>query len=211
MPNTPVTISAAVEGAADEAVARRLIAHVGAQPGPVYGKNGKAQLRERIAAYNNAARHAPWIVLVDLDSDAECAPPLRTAWVPVPARRLCFRVAVRAVESWLLADAEAIADFLGVARRRIPVDPERLEGPKESLVNIARKSRRRAIREDMVPRAESGRPVGPAYASRLVEFASSLWHPDRAARQADSLRRAIECLTSLTRPQQIDSSARNRR
>jgi hypothetical protein len=94
-----VTISAAAEGITDEAVVRRLILHVGAQPGTVYGKQGKQHLRTRIAGFNNAAQHMPWLVLVDLDHDADCAPPLRAKWLPAPARWMCFRVAVRAVEA----------------------------------------------------------------------------------------------------------------
>lgn len=189
----PVIISAAVEGVTDEAVVRRLILHVGAEPGAVYGKNGKPHLKERIAGYNHAARHAPWIVLVDLDREAECAP-------PAPAPQLCFRVAVRAVEAWLLADAETLADFLGVARNKVPRGPESLPAPKEALVNLARTSRRKAIRQDMVPREGSGRAVGPAYASRLIEFASSFWRPAEAAPQSDSLRRAIACLENFAGP-----------
>jgi transposase len=46
----------------------------------------------------------------------------------------------------------------------------------------------------------SGRPVGPAYASRLIEFASSSWRPEVAAQRADSLRRTIDCLRRLARP-----------
>ena len=99
----PVTISAAVEGDVDEAVVRRLILEAGAQPGSVYGKNGKAALRAKINGYNNAARHAPWFVLVDLNGDAECAPPLRENWILAPAPRLCFRVAVRQIEAWLIS------------------------------------------------------------------------------------------------------------
>ena len=37
-----VTISAAVEGPTDEAIARRLIEAAGAEIGVVYGKHGKA-------------------------------------------------------------------------------------------------------------------------------------------------------------------------
>jgi hypothetical protein len=74
--------------------------------GSVYGKNGKADLHKKIKGYNNAARHAPWLVLVDLD-DESCAFSLCQSWLPVPARYLCFRVAVRQVEAWLMADAEA--------------------------------------------------------------------------------------------------------
>jgi hypothetical protein len=194
-----MTISAAVEGVTDEAVARKLITHVGAALGPVYGKHGKVHLKERIGGYNHAARHTPWLVLVDLDRDAACAPPLCTDWNPAPAPLLCFRVAVRAVEAWLLADVEALADFLGVARKRIPTDPETLDLPKQALVNLARASRRRAVQQDMVPREGSGRSVGPAYPSRLIEFVGSHWRPEAAAHRSDSLRRAIACLRRLAK------------
>jgi hypothetical protein len=139
------------------------------------------------------------MVLVDLDNDHDCAPPLRLSWLPQPAPYLCFRIAVRAVEAWLLADAEQIADFLRVARGKVPANPEMLDSPKSAMVALARASRRRDVREDMVPRDGSGRVVGPAYASRLIEFASSLWRPEIAAQRAESLRRAIDCLHPLVR------------
>jgi hypothetical protein len=111
---------------------------------------------------------------------------------------MCFRVAVRAVEAWLLADGEAIAGFLGVARTAIPSrSPDDLDDPKRMLVEIAKSSRRREIREDMVPRPASGRSVGPAYASRLIEFATSAWRPEVAAMCSESLRRAIASLERL--------------
>ena len=97
------SIRAAVEGATDEAVVQRLIGHSGGQIGSVYGRRASRIARE-IAGYNIAARNGPWFVLVDLDNDADCAPPLRDAWLPDPAPGLCFRVAVRAVEAWLMAD-----------------------------------------------------------------------------------------------------------
>ncbi|MEW6220848.1 MAG: hypothetical protein AB1634_15130 [Thermodesulfobacteriota bacterium] len=190
-------VTAAVEGPTDEAVAGRLITHVGAEMGPVHGKQGKPHLRQHVGGYNNAAHHAPWLVLVDLDREAGCAPPLCDAWLPAPAPGLCFRVAVRAVEAWLLADQEALAAFLGVARKRIPGQPEVLDDPKSTMVNLARTSRRKAIREDMVPRQGSGRSVGPAYPSRLIEFISGHWRPDVAAKRADSLARTIRCLRRL--------------
>jgi hypothetical protein len=185
-----VVISAAVEGLVDEAVVRKLIIEAGGNPGTVYGKKGKPFLRQTILGYNNAARHSPWVVLVDLDRDAECAPPLRAEWVPDPAQCLCFRVAVREVEAWLMADPESLASFLAVARSRIPSDPEQLLQPKTEMVNLARRSRRRDIRDDMVPREQSGRSVGPADTSRLVEYVQALWRPQVAVERAQSLRRA---------------------
>lgn len=192
-----VSISAAVEGPVDEAVVRKLIAHVGAHPGPVYGKNGKPALRKKFNGYNNAARHAPWLVLVDLDNDADCAPSLRQDWLPHPAPSMCFRIAVREVEAWLMADPETLAKYLGVARSKVPDEPEALTNPKDEMVKLARQSRRRAIREDMVPRLDSGRRVGPAYTCRVVEYARTHWRPEIAAARSDSLRRAIACLERL--------------
>uniref|UniRef100_A0A7C4KH33 DUF4276 family protein n=1 Tax=Anaerolinea thermolimosa TaxID=229919 RepID=A0A7C4KH33_9CHLR len=193
----PVIISAAVEGIVDEAVARKLIVSVSGHPGTIYGKSGKEFLRRHINAYNHAARHSPWIILVDLNHEAECAPPLCKVWISDPAPYLCFRVAVREVESWLMADAESLHAFLGVARSRIPANPENLMEPKTEMVNIARQSKRREIREDMVPREGSGRSVGPAYASRLIEYVETGWRPQVAAKNADSLRRTMVCLKRL--------------
>jgi hypothetical protein len=192
-----VIISAAVEGIVDETVVRRLIVEAGGHPGSVYGKNGKTYLRRQIQGYNNAAKHSLWMVLVDLDRDAECAPPFCKEWVSVPAPYLCFRVAVREVEAWLMADTDSLASFLSVARSRIPADPEQLSDPKTEMVNLARRSRRRAIRIDMVPREQSGRSVGPAYASRLIEYVQTTWRPQVAIERADSLGRAIACLQQM--------------
>jgi len=192
-----VAISAAVEGIADEAVVRKLILAAGAHPGPVYGKSGKPALRTRINGFNNAARHAPWLVLVDLNGEEDCAPPLRASWLPAPAPLICFRVAVRQVEAWLMADGEELAKYLSVAGKHVPGDPESLPNAKVAMVNVARRSRRRAIREDMVPREGSGRAVGPAYTSRLIEYIETQWRPAVAAARSESLRRAIACLERL--------------
>jgi len=197
----PVVFQGAVEGIVDEAVLRRLVSDLGAKAGNVYGKNGKDFLRRRIRGYNNAARFGPWVVIVDLDDEKQpCAPPLVSEWLPTPSQQMCFRVAVREIEAWLLADRERISKFLAVALSRVPTQPESLDDPKQALVNLARCSRRRDIREDMVPREDSGRKVGSAYDSRLIEFvidAANGWRPDVAAQSSDSLRRCMECIRRL--------------
>ena len=53
------------------------------------------------------------------------------------------------------------------------------------------------IRDDMVPREGSGRSIGPAYVSRIIEFALSHWRPAEASHRSESLRRAIACLNNL--------------
>ena len=190
-------ISGAVEGLVDEAVLRRLVEHVGALPGPIYGRNGKQDLKQRLHGYNQAAQLGPWLVLVDLNHDADCAPPLRQSWLPGPAPRMCFRVVVRMVEAWLLADREEIARLLAVAVAQIPSRPDELDDPKQTLVQLAQRSRRKGVREDMLPRVGSGRPTGPAYPSRLIEFATGPWRPDVAAASSDSLSRCLRRLKDL--------------
>ncbi len=192
--NKALIIPAAVEGIVDEAVAQKLIIEAGGRVGTVFGKKGKPFLRQKIQGFNNAANCWPWLVLVDLDNDAECAPPLCVEWVPDPAPYLCFRVAVREVEAWLMADMDSLASFLGVSRSKIPKYPEQLDDPKREMVNLARRSRRLAVRRDMVPREGSGRAVGPAYASRLIEYVQTFWRPGKASEQSESLQRAIDCL-----------------
>jgi hypothetical protein len=190
--------SSVVEGDTDEAVAHRILEHVAVAVGATYGRKGKAWIRDRMQGFVSAANYSPWLVVVDLDSDADCPPPLLPSWVPSPAPALlCFRIAVKEVEAWLMSDADSLSSFLSVRQARVPSDPEALSDPKRSMVELARLSRRRAIREDMCPRAGSGRDVGPAYASRLIEYASTTWRPGIAAQESDSLNRAISCLEQV--------------
>jgi len=142
----PVVISGAVEGIVDEAVLRRLVQHVQGTVNAVYGKNGKTHLRQRLDGYNQAARFGSWIVLVDLDHEADCAPLFRTAWLPNPAPLMCFRIAVREIEAWLLADRERLSTFLSITASRMPREPEAEPDPKRTVVDLARRARRREIR-----------------------------------------------------------------
>lgn len=112
---------------------------------------------------------------------------------------MTIRVAVRSVEAWLMADRERFSDFLDVPLVKIPESPEELDNPKETLVNIARSSRRKMAREGIVPKHNSGRMTGPAYNSLLSEFVrggKGGWRPEVASRRSNSLKR---CLTSLKR------------
>src|SRR5436305_1162437 len=184
---SPIVLSAAVEGDLDEVVLRRLIAEAGLLSGTIYGKAGKDHLRNRIRDYNSAARFAPWIVLVDLDREADCAASLCRNWLPEPAPRLMFRVAVRSLEAWFLADGEAISNYLEVSRDRVPLTPDHEPDPKRSLIELAIHSRQSRIRESMVP--SIGRRVGPLYSLLMAEFVEQYWRPEIAAQHSDSLRR----------------------
>ena len=196
-----IPVSGAVEGILDEVVLHRLAADSGIHMGAVFGKSGKSHLRARIDGYNQAARISPWVILVDLDDDYDCAPSLRAAWLPAPSELMFLRVATRALESWLLADRPGIAAFLSVPVSRVPRTVDDLDNPKKTVIDLARRSRSRAIREDMVPRPGSGASEGPAYTSRMSEFVGihgqGQWQPSTAAQVSPSLSRCIRALAEL--------------
>ncbi len=200
MTRKALALSGAVEGPLDEAVLRRLTQHLGLELGTVYGKNGKHAIRDHMAGYNNAARFSPWCVLVDLDDDAPCPGELRQQWLPSPAEHMRFRIAVREVESWVLADRERIARFLGVAPALVPENPEGLDDPKRVLVDLAARSRSGDIRHGLAPRSGSGRAVGPTYSAQLMEFVEDRlhgWRPGIAAEKAASLSRCLNRLAEF--------------
>jgi len=193
----PTVVSCAVEGLVDEAVVRRVVEEAGLTMGPVYGRKGKQFLLRHLNGYNQAARFGVWLVLVDLDAEWDCAPPAVRTWLPHPEEGMYLRAAVRAVESWLMADAERFADFIGVSRSLMPRDPEGLADPKQAVIGLAARSRWREVREDLVPRQGSGRSEGELYVSRMIGFVREHWRSRVAAQAADSLGRCLQRLDGM--------------
>jgi hypothetical protein len=190
-------ISGAVEGDLDEVLLRRIFIELGLSLSAVYGRRGKAHLLQSLAGYNAAAEFLPWVVVIDLDRDCDCAPTCVAQWLPRPAAKMCIRIAVRAAEAWLLADRERIAEFLSISRSLIPADPDRLSDPKATLIDLARRSRKREVREQIPPRPGSGRKVGPQYTGAMISFIENReigWRLKEAAGRSDSLSRCIERL-----------------
>jgi len=196
-----IQLAAAVEGRIDAAVVERIAEHLGFSISNVYGRKGKVFLRQRINNFNNAARFQPWIVLTDLDNDFDCAPKLIASWLPGPAASgMRLRVAVREVEAWLLADRARFAPFIGVSQSIVTLNPEALTDPKREIVNLARRSRKREIRESIAPRPGSSNPIGPAYTSALEEYIrdrKSGWRPQIAATFSSSLNRCLKAIASF--------------
>lgn len=187
----------AVEGLTDEYVVRRVLQFVSLNCGYVRGREGKPRLIANLQKYNQAARFANWLVLLDLDQDADCAPTYVQSLLPKRSEGILLRIPMRAIEAWLLADRERIADFLGIAIENVPLNPDAEANPKATLVNLARRRRKTTLRDDIVPRPNSGASVGPGYASRILEFveqSENRWRPDVAMENSDSLRRCIAAL-----------------
>lgn len=187
----------AVEGSTDEYVVRSIFRHVGIKCGYVRGLKGKAHLRAQLPKYNEAAQFANWLAVVDLDQDADCAPNYFKAILPAPSLGMLLRIPVRAIEAWLLADRVHLAKFLNIAVDTIPLSPDLESDPKVSFIALANRSRKTVIRQDIVPRPNSGAKVGPGYSSRILEFLHHPqypWRPQVAAEHSESLKRCINAL-----------------
>lgn len=187
----------ATEGSDDLVVARRLVEFTGHSVGPGPGAHdGAPALDAALPGYRKAAQHVPWFVLRDLDQHV-CAPGLVERIAPHRPPQMLVRIVVRAIESWFFADAESLAMFLSVPRSKVPRNPDEDPWPKRSMVNLARLSRSREIRRDMVPSEGSQRYYGAGYAACMVEYAERHWRPEIARTVSPSLERAIKALERL--------------
>jgi len=159
---------------------------------------GAGYIKKKIKGFNHAAKGMPFLVLTDLDT-GECAPTLVKAWLPFPKQNnLIFRVAVREVEAWVLADRESFANFLGIEQKLIPTDVDsRIEEPKEFLVQLAKRSRKKSIKDALVPHTGSTALVGPGYNGVLMKFVQESWRLKEAVEHSDSLKRAFIALKNF--------------
>lgn len=188
----------AVEGLVDAAAATRLVRTAGhdVDPARIVVTRGKTTLDLRLPSLNRAARHLPWLVLRDADRDVgDCPLALRASLLTQPQEPLlCLRLAVRSLESWLLADAAALTSHFRVSAGRVPVAPEAELDAKRTLVRLCSASQSRSVRQGMA--RDDGERPGREYSALLTEFARDAWDPRRAAERAPSLARAMSDITA---------------
>ncbi len=188
----------AVEDEVSEIAARRVIeTYSPLHIAECYGKTGFGYLKANISKFQQASRQIPYVVLTDLDQ-YPCATALKEDGnIVATPRNFIFRIAVRSIESWLMADRKNFADFLGISIQHLPLNPEDEINPKRLLIELAKHSRKREIREDMVPKPKSTAKIGPNYTPRLSEFVREQWEIESAQKQSKSLQRAIFALKNF--------------
>ena len=185
---TPIAI--ATEDQLSEAIALRLIADV---PTPHFiqlklGRKGNGYLRSKMDSWYQMAQQQVMVVLTDLDR-ANCLVEFRDQWLDAePPKNLLLRIAVREVESWVLADHIAMRELIG-AKGVLPLAPDELPDPKQSLLKLA-KNAPKQIREDLLKTIDGNLAQGLGYNARLSAWVNSDWSPQRAAERSPSLARA---------------------
>lgn len=160
-------------------------------------KNGFGYLRSRMNSWRQMANRQVVVVLTDLDRLA-CPLMLLDDWLGADRQHpenLLLRIAEREVESWLLADHEALERLLG-NRARFPVEPDTLPDPKQHLLGLAQRAPR-AVREDLIAQQGAVARQGIGYNRCLVDWVNAEWSPERASTRSPSLSRARNAMVRV--------------
>lgn len=192
-----IAIVLATEDLLSEEVGIRLAAEAGLDVEQKLRRGGNGYLRSRIRNFCEISRFKPVFVITDLDHE-RCPAAMIEKWFygQQQTNEIVFRVAVREIESWLLADHRSISRLLGSSVSVLPREPDELADPKASLLALARRAPR-GVQEDLLPEVGAIASQGLGYNSRLSELVRTSWDPDRAALRSPSLRRARVRLREL--------------
>lgn len=155
----------ATEDVLSEAVADRLIEeeNQGIYVSVRVRNQGSGYLKKNIRSFTEIAHKIPLLLITDLDR-TECPATLIDDWCgkTVLPKTFLFRIAVREIEAWLLADRKGFSTFSGVPIDRIPNNPESLDDPKQTLLNIVKQYGKRSVKADIVSTSYSSAKIGIA-------------------------------------------------
>jgi hypothetical protein len=174
------------EGPLDVVVLQRLADDHGLMVQQARAAGGVPRLDADLRAYARAAGRTSWawVVLRDLD-DHPCPVELLDELAPARPPSFHLRLAVRALESWLLADSQGLSRMLRVPSGAVPVDVEAVPDPKAFMVALAQRSSSKKIRAGVA--ARPGQRVGPLYRPVMTEFARDSWDWASARARSRSL------------------------
>jgi hypothetical protein len=186
-----------VEGDLEVPVAKRVLDQAGVDyaGARILNQRGRTKFWPNVARYNAAAASLGVVfALADLE-EVRCAPMLLKRHLRKKTHHhfIC-RIAVRALESWLLADREQFAEFLNAPFSKLPANPDALTHPKKTVIELARRHAPDWLKRDLVPEEGSAGIAGRGYNSRIVDFVIKSWNPRDARTNSHSLDRAIRAI-----------------
>lgn len=195
-----IIINLAVEDDLSEIILRQMLKQ--SQNNFIVGtclkRQGYGYLKRIISGLNKAASGSLYLVLTDLDQ-AKCPLEIINSWLKSPKHpNLLFRIAVKEVEAWLLADRESFAKFLGISITLIPTEVDLITDPKQCLINLTRKSKKRDLKEGIIPDSNSTAKIGKDYNGILSNYVQNYWQVESARLNSPSLKRAMIALNSLS-------------
>ena len=177
-----------VEGHLDERLLGALWRQLGKEGRALNVRDaGGSPFWEHARRYNEAAKHQTVIGLADLEQSPCASEAFEKLNKPL-SQGFKLRLAVRMIESWIMADRNSFAIHLGIRLARVPEQPDLLPHPKRTVVELARHSRKKAVRDALVPTGLG--LVGAEYTPFMAGFVESRWRLDRARESSPSLERA---------------------
>ena len=106
-----------------------------------------------------------------------------------------MRLAVREIESWLLADKSGFCGYFNIPKDRLMARPDDLPDPKQFLIRMIKQyCKNKNYRDGIAPYGESGAVQGPAYNQTLIPFVQKAWNMRRAGKESPSLSRCFQAI-----------------
>jgi hypothetical protein len=163
---------------------------------------GSGKLEKKCPSFLNMAKGGQFTFsIADLDT-RPCAGATIREWFSIPGeqpltlpKEIIFRVAVREVESWIMADRSAWAEYIEIAEDNFSPSPDTLLDPKQYLLSVVRRKGRKKYHREMLPRGSAH--IGPGYNDVMCDFIVCHWSPLRAATRSPSLDRAVRALQRI--------------
>ena len=125
--------------------------------------SGIGYIKKNWNSFYKSSLNNPFIILADSDSFI-CGPSLKKDWrVPYSSPNFLFQVAVREVESWILADTVSFLSYFKIPaqlKTKFPSDIDSIADPKGFLINIVRYTKDAGYKRLMIPADGSTAKVG---------------------------------------------------
>ena len=197
---TVAVVSALAEGPMDGAALRKVASTCGIEiPATKLKIAGSNQRFWKSAKkYNHAASqignsNSIFLGLGDQENPNNCSPGQLSEQLGIRSDFFIIRLSERMLENWLLSDISSLAKFLKIKEDlvRKEIYKQTNVHPKDIVVSLARRSKVREIKADVVPKQGSKGRVGKGYTAVMTRFIEDFWNPDAASVENRSLEKAL--------------------
>ena len=139
---------------------------------------GYGKLKARAKNWKRAAENGTWLLVVTDMDRAKTPNEIGKEWLGVECLgqlpgKMIFRVAVREIESWIMADREMFAKFLRIPESNVTLDPDVLMDPKAEVFRLVREKCTVTRFKKMLP--VKNQAVGVDYNRLICEFVDGHW------------------------------------